>query len=180
MPPVFSDAGPLINLSQAGQLQLLRRLFGEILITQKVKWEACDEGLRRGHVDAVAIEAAVEDGWLRVTRVPERLVASAVKLAAGENVSKADAECLLLAVDRKAELLVDDKLLSSLAKMYGLKVWGSWTLLLEALSRNLVAFDDVKASVEELGKRKFRLNPGQAREIIDAAKFDENQKNEKR
>jgi predicted nucleic acid-binding protein len=108
--------------------------------------------------------------------MPKRLGASASRLAAGENISIADAESLLLAVEKKAELLVDEKLLSSLAKMYGLKVWNTWTLHLEALNRKLITLGDITDAVEELGRKKFKLNPEQAKEILDAAKFIEERK----
>lgn len=174
---MVSDAGPLIHLAQIRQLILLKKLFDIVLITEKVKFEVCDEGLRLGYADAGSIAAALDDGWLKVEPFPKRLAASALKFAQGENISKADAQTLLLAVDKKAKLLVDERLLSSLAKMYGLKVWSTWTLLLEALSKNCIAFADVKIAVDDLGKRKFRLNPKQTQEILEAAKqIDKQQK----
>jgi predicted nucleic acid-binding protein len=176
LPIVVSDAGPLIYLSQINQLTLLRGLFSEVLISERVKFEACDEGLRLHYPDAAAIANAIDNQWLKVEAVPKRLITSAVKLASGENISKADAESLLLAVDKKAELVVDEKLLSSLAKMYGLKIWSTWTILLEALSRNLIVIADIEAAVEELGKRKFKLNSAQAQAVLEAAKYIEKQK----
>jgi predicted nucleic acid-binding protein len=173
---VVSDSGPLIHLSKINQLTLLHELFGEVLISEKVKFEACDEGLRLHHTDAAAIATAIDSQWLKVEIVPKRLALSAAKLASGENVSKTDAESLLLAVDKGAELVVDEKLLSSLAKMYGLKIWSTWTILLEGLSRNLIAIADIEAAVKELGKKKFKLNSTQAQEILEAAKYIEQQK----
>lgn len=178
MPTVVSDAGPLIHLAQIRQLHQLKKLFGVVLLTEKVKFEAGDEGFRLGYSDAGGIAAALEDEWLKVEPFPQRLVASAVKLAQAENISRADAETLLLAVEKKSELLTDEKLLSTLAKMYGLHVWSTWTLLLEALSRNYIVLGEVDIAVEELGKRKFRLNAKQTQDILDAARFiDKRKKN---
>jgi predicted nucleic acid-binding protein len=73
--------------------------------------------------------------------------------------------------------LVDEKLLSNLSKMYGLRVWSTWTLLLEGLSRNYVGLDDIERAVDELGKKRFRLSVKQAQEIQDAARFIEKHKN---
>ncbi len=173
---MVSDAGPLIHLAQINQLEVLHKLFGVVFITEKVKVEVYDEGLRLGYADAETIAAALKDRWLKVEPVPARLISSAKKLAEGENISKGDAETLLLSVDKKAELLVDEKLLSSLAKMYGLKVWSTWTLLLEGLSRSHIELADVHMAVEALGKRKFKLNSKQAKMILDAAKFIDKQK----
>jgi len=99
-----------------------------------------------------------------------------MKLAEGENISLTDAETVLVAREKRAELLVDDKVVSDLAKMYGLKVWGTWTLLLESLSRGLIEISDVEKAVDELGKKRFKLNVKQVKEILDAAKIIEERK----
>jgi len=171
LPAVVSDAGPLIHLAQTGKLSLLEKLFGVVFITERVKMEVFDEGIRLGCADAKAVGKALADGCLTVEPFPKRLVGSALKLAEGENISRADAETLLLAADKKAELLVDEKLLSSLAKMYGLRVWSTWTLLLEGLSRNYLKIGEIEEAVAELGKKKFRLNAKQTQEILDAARL---------
>ena len=157
MPVVVSDAGPLIHIAQISKLSLLKKLFGIVFVTERVKVEVFDEGIRLGCADAEAVGNALADGWLRIEPVPERLAKSALKLAAGENISIADAETLLLAVEKKAELLVDEKLLLNLSKMYGLRVSSTWTLLLEGLRRDYVEFDEVERAVDELGKKKFQI-----------------------
>jgi predicted nucleic acid-binding protein len=170
---VVSDAGPLIHLAQIGKLSLLKKLFGTVIVTERVKVEVFDEGVRLGCADAKAVGNALADGWLRIEPVPERLAKSALKLVEGENISIADAETLLLAVEKKAELLVDEKLLSNLSKMYGLRVWSTWTLLLEGLSKDYIGLGEVERAVDELGKKRFRLSVKQAQEILDAARFIE-------
>ncbi|MCL4429815.1 MAG: hypothetical protein M1167_03580 [Chloroflexi bacterium] len=170
MPTVVSDAGPIIHLSQIEKLHLLEKLFGTILVTERVKVEVFDEGSRLGYADAASIGAALDAGWLKVEAFPKRLVGSAVKLAAGENISRADAETLLLAVDKKAALLADDKLLFDLAKMYRLRVFNTWTLLLEGLSRDYLKIGEFQEAIEQLGKNKFRLNAKQTKEILDSAR----------
>jgi predicted nucleic acid-binding protein len=167
---VVADAGPLIHLSQIGKLQLLEKLFQNVLITARVKVEAFDEGDRLGCVDAEDIGKALSEGWLTVEPVPDRLAKPAVKLAEGENISRADAETLLLAKEKKAELLVDEKVLSDLAKMYGLKIWNTWTILLESLSEGLIEVADVENAINELGKKRHKLKGKQASEILNAAK----------
>ncbi len=57
--------------------------------------------------------------------------------------------------------------------MYKLKVWNTWTLLLESLAQNYLTLDEFEGAVEELGKKKFRLNAKQSKEILDAANFIE-------
>lgn len=176
MPTAAADAGPLIHLAQINKLPLLKQLFSDIYITQKVKKETIDNGLALGYKDAEAISKALTEGWLKTKPLPKKHSQTAKKLAQGENISQADAETLLLATTEKAELLTDDKILAHLAKMHGLKTWNTWTLLLEALSRDYVKLNDIEQAINELGKKKFRLKPTQAQEILDAAKLINKQK----
>jgi predicted nucleic acid-binding protein len=171
LPVVVADAGPLIHLAQIGKLGLIRNLFGSVMVTDRVKVEAFDEGVRLGCVDAEAVGEALSEGWLRVEAVSERLAKTAAKLAKGENVSRADAETLLLAEEKKAELLVDEKPLSNLARMFGLRVWSTWTILLESLSAGLIEVADVESAINELGRKRHKLREKQAKEILDAARY---------
>ena len=176
---VVADAGPLIHLAQIGKLHLLKKLFQNVFVTARVKVGAFDEGVRLGCADAETIGKALSEGWLTVEPVPERLAKLAVKLAEGENISRADAETLLLAKEKKAVLLVDDKVLSDLAKMYGLRVWSMWTILLESLSEGLIEVADVENAINELGKKRHKLKETHAKEILEAARCVEERKTQK-
>lgn len=138
--------------------------------------EVFDEGVRLGYPDAEIVGQALEEGWLEVESMPERLAKTSLKLAVGENISRTDAETLLLAKEKKADLLVDEKAVSALAKMYGLKVWNTWTLLLESLSKDFLGLTDVEAAVNELGRKKFRLSNKQANEVLNSARIIEKRK----
>ena len=135
---MVSDAGPLIHLAQIGQLQLLKNLFNSVIITAKVKNETVDEGINHGFVDAQIIGKAIQDGWITIEHVCEYLSGSIERLVIGENISHSDAETLLMAKNKNAELLVDDKVVADLAKMYGLRIWSTWTILLESLSEGFI------------------------------------------
>jgi predicted nucleic acid-binding protein len=166
---VVSDAGPLIHLAQIGQLQLLKNLFKFVAITAKVKNETVDEGINHGFVDAQIIGKAIQDGWITTEPVCELPVGSIERLVIGENISHADAETLLLAKNKKAELLVDDKVVADLAKMYGIKIWNTWTILLESLSEGFIEIQDINKAINELGKKRNKLSEKQAEEILKVA-----------
>lgn len=167
---VVCDSGPLIHLAQINRLQILQQLFGKVEVTPSVKIEVADEGILRKCPDAEIVGKAFQDGWLKVETLSTLTNKQAEKLAEGEGISNADAQVILLANEKKALFLSDDTTLSRIAEMYGLKTWDTWNLLLEALSRNLITITELCTVMEELGKRKFKLNPKQAQEILDAAK----------
>ena len=170
MPVVVSDAGPLIHLAQIDKLYLLEKLFQIVLISNKVKFEAYDEGVRLNRADADKIGKALKQRWIRVVFLPNRLTDRVENMARGENISNADAETLLLAQEKKAILLVDEKVLSKLAKMYGLQVLNTWTILLESLRKNLIVADEVEDAVIELGRKKHKLSDLDAARILSLAK----------
>ena len=99
----------------------------------------------------------------------EHLSGSIERLVIGENISHADAETLLLAKNKNAELLVDDKVVADLAKMYGLRIWNTWTILLESLSEGFIEVQDINNAIDELGKKRHKLSEKQAEEILKAA-----------
>jgi len=167
---VVSDAGPLIHLSQINKLHLLRKLFNRVVVTPNVKREAYDEGLKLGYVDAEVVGKAIEEGWIVVEEVPKQVASASIRLAQGENISQADAETLLLAKEKSAEILVDEKALSDLARMYGLKVWNTWTVLLESLRRGFIEIANIESAIKELGEKRHKLKNRQAAEILKAAR----------
>lgn len=176
MPTVVSDSGPLIHLAQINRLQILWQLFGEVQTTPSVKNEVVDEGIRRECPDAEIVGNAFQDGWLKLETLSALELKQAAKLADGEGISFADAEVILLSVKKKTLFLSDDTALSMIAEMYGLKTWDTWNLLLEALSKNLMTITELSDAIEDLGKRKFKLNPKQTQEILESAKFIENKR----
>lgn len=171
LPSIVSDAGPLIHLAQIGKLSILRKLFCTVLISQQVKIEVYDEDLKLDCVDAEAVGIALKEGWIKIEATPKRLIESAKKLSRNENISWTDAETLLLAVHKKAELLVDERMLSNLAKMYGLHTYNTWTLLLEGLAKRQLELYEIKEAVDVLALKKFALNAQQRQELLDSAKL---------
>lgn len=168
---MVSDAGPLIHLAQINKVYLIRKIFGQVVITPRVMKEAYGEGVKLGHLDAQAIGKAIEEGWIIVEEIPRSLASASKRLAEGERISKADAETLLFAREKGAEVLADEKALSNLARMYGLKTWNTWTVLLESLRMGFIEVSDVEAAVRELGERRHKLKKEQAAQILHAAKL---------
>jgi len=171
LPALVSDAGPLIHLVQINKLYLVKKLFKQVIITSNVKREAYDEGVRLGHVDAQIIGKAIEEGWIKFEDFPRRLAKASKRLAEDENMSLADAETLLFARERKAEVLVDEKALSNLARMFGLKTWNTWTVLLESLRMGYIEVSDIESAIKELGEKRHKLKKKQAEQILEAAKL---------
>lgn len=78
MPSVVSNTGPLIALAAIGQLDLLRKLFGEILIPPAVRAEILDE---------TTVNASSAANWIMVRTAQDEIAIQLLKaeLDAGES-----------------------------------------------------------------------------------------------
>jgi len=169
--PTVSDAGPLIHLAQIRKLSVLKDIFGEVVIVPKVKHEVVDEGIRVGHEDAIAVRGAMEEGWIEILKPTREITKKAKELARDENISTSDAETLILARQEQASaFLTDERPLSNLAKMYGLRVWNTWTILLKALADRLIDQTDIQQAIDELGRKRHKLKNEDAEEILKIAR----------
>lgn len=137
---VVSDSSPLISLARIGELGILRRLYGEILIPQAVWDEIVVEGEGRPGADEVR-----GSGWIRCELVSNLHLARILRreLGAGE------AEAIALAVERDADLLIiDERLGREIASYLGLNVIGVIGVLVEAKHKGIIR--SVKAYLDKL------------------------------
>jgi hypothetical protein len=127
---VVSDASPLIALGRIGRLDLLREIFGSLVIPDAVWKEVVEAGIdKEGSVNVA------EAAWISRQSVLDYSLVNLLRhdLGAGE------AEAIVLARECNADfLLIDERLGRSAAKSLGLKVVGLVGVLIEARERGLV------------------------------------------
>ena len=143
---VAADASPLIGLATAGALDLLRELFGTVMITRLVKDEVTG---RPDRPDARELDAALRAGWLRVAPAPPETWHFT-------GIDPGEASTIALAAQHEGALvLMDDALGVTQAAARGLEVLGLAGLLLAAKRARLIAA--VKPLVGRLAKRGFTM-----------------------
>ena len=118
---VVSDASPLIALSGLGRLELLRDLYGDVMVPEEVFREVADDPLfRPGSAELRASD------WIIVRTIQRDDMA---RTLAGI-MDKGEAEAVALALQAKADLLlIDERRARFAAERLGLKVvgvLGSW------------------------------------------------------
>jgi len=146
---VLADASPLIGLARVGGLLWLRKLYQTISITKAVRHEATGARERPG---AVAISAALKQGWIRVLR-QEWSEPPLPQLDTGE------ASTLRAAVAHGAAALVllDDLQARREAQRLGLTFIGTAGIVVEARRARLIkAARPVFARLADEG---FHLDP---------------------
>lgn len=137
---VISDTSAIVNLAVVGRLELLRQLYGKVVIPQAVRQEA-------GMADPAVLQRTnlLSLGWIETATVTNRPLLAAIQnqLDAGE------AEAVVLAVETKADLLLmDERQGRRVAAGLGVRVIGLLGVLLEAKHRKLLPL--VKPTLDEL------------------------------
>lgn len=147
---VVADASVLIALGQIGQLSLLERLFGEVVIPPAVERE-------------VVTGRPPLPGWVRAR--PLQALDSRVTGAA---LGDGETETISLALAAMAELVIlDDLPARRLARGLGLRVVGTAGVLLLAKRRGLIAA--IRPPLDALRAAGFRLRLDVYKEILKSA-----------
>ncbi|MBV9339341.1 MAG: hypothetical protein JO159_00440, partial [Acidobacteria bacterium] len=105
---IIADASVVIALAKMRSLNLLNSVYRDVWIGPQVKAETVDAGKRISAPGVERIEKAIDDGWLKVTKLSskERRIARSVVLKGG--LDAGEAESLALASSRKLMVILDD------------------------------------------------------------------------
>jgi hypothetical protein len=154
---VVSDASPLAALSFIRQIDILRELYGIVMVPEAVWREVAVVGADRPGRDAV-----LRANWIERRAVQNRqlVVALLQDLDAGE------AEAIALAVEAGADLLLmDERLGRQKAQYFGLNVIGVIGMLIEAKRRGIIV--TVKPHIDQLRDvAGFRISDRLYRRIL--------------
>ncbi len=146
---VVSNSSPLITLAKIRKLNILKELFGQIIIPKSVWVEVVEKG--RGKPGAEEVEKA---SWIKVEDAKDKL---GVEILKGE-VEIGEAEAIVLARELNADFLImDERIPRIIAKSLGLKVIGSLAILYIAKKKGLIEeeFDEL---VKELRLKGIRFS----------------------
>ncbi len=150
---VVSDTSPLNYLAQIGYLDILPRLYGEIVIPQGVVKELANAGAP----DAVRRLIQAIPDWLTV-RNPKKIDVT-IALGLGET------EAISLAVELKAErILLDDRAAYRAAVERGLNAAGTLTVLADAADYGLL---EIGMAIDKLRATNFRASDAVLKRLLE-------------
>jgi len=147
--PITSNTSPIIALAKIGRLKLLKDLYDMVLISPFVKAESVDRGKELGALDALEIERAINEGWVKVTELTRRQNQITQELVSELRIGFGEAGALTLAKDKRTPVILDDKEARALAKGWGLEHTSTVMVLYEAFVKNFISYDEL---VEDLAK----------------------------
>lgn len=150
---VISDTTVLIALSCLGELDLLKRLWGKVLIPEMVYQEV----LRGGTSSAGGreVKKAIDAGWVVVQKAKLQKEVAFLKgvLEPGE------AEVLVLGNEVGGGLLlIDEKKARRIAFQSGFEVLGVLGILLLAVTKGIIDRNRVPGMLTTLQEKNFRLS----------------------
>jgi predicted nucleic acid-binding protein len=129
---VVSNASPLISLARIGKLDLLRQLYGELLIPEAVWHEVVIEGV--GQPGANEVKVAT---WIKTQSVTNTPLVSALR----QELDTGEAEAIVLTLETQAELLLmDERVGREVARHLGLRYTGLIGVLVEAKHKDVLTF----------------------------------------
>ena len=163
MNSIVSNAAPLIYLAKIGKLDLLKKIFGEVIIPEEVKIEVVNKGKVLGKRDAYIVEKAVNEGWLNVQSAdPLELP---IKLDPGEAATISLAKKLKI-----SEVLVDEVSARIATRLLGLTPRGTLFVLLKGFEKKELNLDEFLELLSRLIQHGFRLKEEVYLEAIKKAR----------
>lgn len=145
---VVSNSSPIIHLVKINKLDLLKRLYGQILVPNKVYLE-CTEPTQY-YEEIKFISAA---SWIHIEQITDRRL---YKLLHTE-IDAGEAEALVMALEKEADLvLLDDMEARFMARKLELTITGTLGLLLKAKNQGLIA--SLKENIHQLERSGLRYH----------------------
>lgn len=143
---VIADNSLLSAFAEIGQLEILKRLYGRIVIPESVAKEASHPNAPKALRDWIASQPP----WLDRVPDPTNILLETSSLGAGE------ASAISLAWNHRANslILLDDRAARRLADAMGLRITGVGGILVAAARLGMLDFE---ASLARLQQTSFRL-----------------------
>lgn len=148
---IISNSSPLIIISKAGQLGLLKTLYKRILIPKGVYVEVVERGKEKREQDAYLIDKAINEGWIKVENLTKKEIQSSVELHKKFGISNGEGEAIILAQRyKKCTLILDDKEAREVAKARNIMLSDTLIIPLETLASKKIDYENFKRIFEKI------------------------------
>lgn len=149
---VVSDTTPVISLMKAGQLELLRQLFGVVYIPEAVYRELTDNEAFSEEVRMVQ-----ECEFLYVQKVDNGKSVAILQNFTG--LDAGESEAIILADEMNSDvLLMDEHKGRQVAKKLGIRITGTIGILTQAFDEGMLTREDVERCIERLKESGIRIS----------------------
>ena len=158
---VVSDTTPLISLLKIDRIDLLEKLFGQVLIPQAVFEELTADERFKLEADQISSKQ-----FIIVKAVQNSESASILKRATG--LDQGESEAIVLTDELNADvLLMDEAKGRAVSSQMGLKIMGTIGILMAAYEEKALSADDVKWCIEGLQNAGRHISQKHYQMLID-------------
>ncbi len=135
---IISDTSCFIILSNIGELDLLQKVYGEIITTSTIAEEFGDE----------------LPSWVRIQNVSDKLRLKILEL----QIDKGESSAIALALETpNSTLILDDYKARKLAENLGLNFTGTSGIIIKTKLENITP--SINPFLEKIKKSNFRISP---------------------
>ncbi len=154
-----ADTGILIWLARYNNLHLLKEIYGQIEIPDKVFDEAVTAGKSNGYPDAVIIESAVinEDITVKNTKTSKNI--NEMEKVFNSKLGAGEREAITLALKNDSLLLINDDEAATIANCLGMKTKGVLFILLKSVKLGLLNKNETHTIFQQMLEDGFWLAP---------------------
>lgn len=158
---VVSDTTPLISLLKIDHIDLLEKLFGQVLIPQAVFDELTADQRFKQEAEQIRQRRFI---IVKAVRNPES--ASILKRATG--LDRGESEAIILTDELSADvLLMDEAKGRAVSFQMGLKVMGTIGVLMAAYEENELTAEEVRACVKGLQRAGRHISQRHYQMLLD-------------
>ncbi|MCP4657559.1 MAG: hypothetical protein GY856_19305 [bacterium] len=148
---VLCNAGPLMALGKLNRLDLLAKLYGEVLIPRAVYDEVVVRGLAHGFNDALTVQLFWNQHEWPIEDASESVLAG---FRPSKILGVGETQVLALAKTLPEPLvLLDDELARTEAHRMNLRVKGTLGILADSHRQDHLPFDELELLVQEINAR---------------------------
>ncbi len=155
---IILDATPLIHLTKAGLLSLLKNLPYTKLVPPGVVSEVVHRGKEGGHPDAALIGQAISDGLLTVKEPADREFIALITTIGENRIHQADAEALALVRETEGVAVLDDRVGRDVARAHGISFAGTAFLLGILIRNRRITKEEATKALDEMIRQGWRCS----------------------
>ena len=154
---IVADATPIVYLAKVGKLQLLKKLYGDVIVPEAIKREL----LVGDHPEVPVILEAHRAGWLeeRPLNRAERMF-HLKQLLKAPGLHEGERQAIALAHMGHLPLLMDENERTGrrVAKVWGVEVRGTLRVILEAYEAGHIEYGEARETFRQLLAERFRVS----------------------
>jgi len=154
---MICNSTPLICLAKISKLDLLKKVFGKIIIPEEVR----DEVIVEGKAGCELIKKAMDDGWIIVRKVGKILD---LGLGKGENAA------IGLAKELNDGLIIDDARGVKAARVLGIDVLRTTSVVMMCVRDKILGRRDGLEVINELIEIGYYIGPRVYVKLIEGLK----------